>query len=105
MNKFFVSNDLYLQTVDVITARAEPLGIEIIFGDASSVELTNEFLARLYNIQMLTVKFMTTVNLLSAKNLDIQVSVIADIMSLVCLKSWKLGSRCRCWFYKDLEFQ
>ena len=64
VNKFFVSNDLYLQTVDVITARAEPLGIEIIFGDANSVELTTNSLVRLYNIQMLTVKFMTTVSLL-----------------------------------------
>ena len=43
VNKFFVSNDLYLQTIDVITARAEPLGIEIVFGDANSIELSNEF--------------------------------------------------------------
>ena len=88
VNKFFVSNDLYLQTVDVITARAEPLGIEIIFGDASSVELTNEFFGAIVQYpnaygEIYDYSEFTS----SAKNLDIQVSVIADIMSLVLLKS------------------
>lgn len=88
VNKFFVSNDLYLQTVDVITARAEPLGIEVIFGDANTIELSNEFFGaivqypnaygEIYDYSEFT---------FSAKNLDIQVSVIADIMSLVLLKS------------------
>ena len=88
VNKFFVSNDLYLQTIDVITARAEPLGIEIIFGDANTIELSNEFFGaivqypnaygEIYDYSEFT---------FSAKNLDIQVSVIADIMSLVLLKS------------------
>ena len=88
VNKFFVSNDLYLQTIDVITARAEPLGIEVIFGDANTIELSNEFFGaivqypnaygEIYDYSEFT---------FSAKNLDIQVSVIADIMSLVLLKS------------------
>jgi len=88
VNKFFVSNDLYLQTVDVITARAEPLGIEIIFGDASSIELSNEFFGAIVQYpnaygEIYDYSEFTS----SAKNLDIQVSVIADIMSLVLLKS------------------
>ncbi len=88
VNKFFVSNDLYLQTVDVITARAEPLGIEIIFGDANSIELSNEFFGAIVQYpnaygEIYDYSEFTS----SAKNLDIQVSVIADIMSLVLLKS------------------
>ena len=88
VNKFFVSNDLYLQTVDVITARAEPLGIEIIFGDASSIELSDEFFGAIVQYpnaygEIYDYSEFTS----SAKNLDIQVSVIADIMSLVLLKS------------------
>ena len=88
VNKFFVSNDLYLQTIDVITARAEPLGIEIIFGDASSIELSNEFFGAIVQYpnaygEIYDYSEFTS----SAKNLDIQVSVIADIMSLVLLKS------------------
>ena len=88
VNKFFVSNDLYLQTIDVITARAEPLGIEIIFGDANSTELSNEFFGAIVQYpnaygEIYDYSEFTS----SAKNLDIQVSVIADIMSLVLLKS------------------
>ena len=88
VNKFFVSNDLYLQTVDVITARAEPLGIEIIFGDANSIELSDEFFGAIVQYpnaygEIYDYSEFTS----SAKNLDIQVSVIADIMSLVLLKS------------------
>jgi glycine dehydrogenase len=88
VNKFFVSNDLYLQTVDVITARAEPLGIEIIFGDASSIELSDEFFGAIVQYpnaygEIYDYSEFTS----SAKNLDIQVSVIADVMSLVLLKS------------------
>lgn len=88
VNKFFVSNDLYLQTIDVITARAEPLGIEIIFGDANSIELSNEFFGAIVQYpnaygEIYDYSEFTS----SAKDLDIQVSVIADIMSLVLLKS------------------
>jgi glycine dehydrogenase len=88
VNKFFVSNDLYLQTIDVITARAEPLGIEIVFGDANSIKLTNEFFGAIVQYpnaygEIYDYSEFTS----SAKDLDIQVSVIADIMSLVLLKS------------------
>ena len=88
VNKFFVSNDLFLQTIDVITARAEPLGIEIVFGDANSIELSNEFFGAIVQYpnaygEIYDYSEFTS----SAKNLDIQVSVIADIMSLVLLKS------------------
>ncbi len=88
VNKFFVSNDLYLQTIDVITARAEPLGIEIVFGDANSIELSNEFFGAIVQYpnaygEIYDYSEFTS----SAKDLDIQVSVIADIMSLVLLKS------------------
>ncbi len=88
VNKFFVSNDLFLQTIDVITARAEPLGIEIVFGDANSIKLTNEFFGAIVQYpnaygEIYDYSEFTS----SAKDLDIQVSVIADIMSLVLLKS------------------
>jgi glycine dehydrogenase len=79
---------MYLQTIDVITARAEPLGIEIIFGDANTIELSNEFFGAIVQYpnaygEIYDYSEFTS----SAKNLDIQVSVISDIMSLVLLKS------------------
>ena len=88
VNKFFVSNDLYLQTIDVITARAEPLGIEIVFGDPESIDLSNEFFGAIVqypNAYGEIYDYGEFTN--SAKDLNIQVSVIADVMSLVLLKS------------------
>ena len=88
VNKFFVSENIFLQTKEVLFARAEPLEIEIITGDPLEIELTNEFFGgiiqypdaygEIYDYSEFTSK---------AKNLEIQVSVIADIMSLVLLQS------------------
>ena len=84
----FVSENIFLQTKEVLFARAEPLEIEIITGDPLEIELTNEFFGgiiqypdaygEIYDYSEFTSK---------AKNLEIQVSVIADIMSLVLLQS------------------
>ena len=88
VNKFFVSDDIFLQTMEVITARAEPLGIELVFGDPKSVDLNNEFFGAIVqypNAYGDIYDYGDFTN--SAKEFDIQVSVIADIMSLVLLKS------------------
>ncbi len=88
VNKFFVSDDVFLQTLEVITARAEPLGIELVFGDPKSIDLNNEFFGAIVqypNAYGDIYDYGDFTN--SAKEFDIQVSVIADIMSLVLLKS------------------
>jgi glycine dehydrogenase len=88
VNKFFVSDDIFLQTIEVITARAEPLGIELVFGDPKSIDLNNEFFGAIVqypNAYGDIYDYGDFTN--SAKGFDIQVSVIADIMSLVLLKS------------------
>jgi glycine cleavage system P protein (glycine dehydrogenase) len=41
-NKFFVSNDCYPQTIDVLKSRAIPLGIELIIDEIKNVKLSNE---------------------------------------------------------------
>ena len=88
VNKFFVSDGLFLQTKEVLIARAEPLEIEIITGDPEKIELTDQFFGgiiqypdaygEIYDYSEFTSK---------AKTLEIQISVVADIMSLVLLKS------------------
>ena len=88
VNKFFVSESIFLQTKDVLFARAEPLEIEIITGDPEKIELTNEFFGAIIQYpdaygEIRDYSSFTT----EAKSLDIQVSVIADIMSLVILDS------------------
>ena len=69
VNKFFVSDRVFLQTKDVITARAEPLGIEIVYGNPATIKLMEIISELYYNILMLMVKFMTTVILLQKLNI------------------------------------
>ena len=42
-NQFFVSEELFPQTIDVLKTRANPLGIELIIGDHRKIELTEKF--------------------------------------------------------------
>ncbi len=39
--KFFVDNNIFPQTKDVLVTRAEPIGIELVFGDYHSIDNTN----------------------------------------------------------------
>ncbi|HMG68469.1 MAG TPA: hypothetical protein VK588_12315, partial [Chitinophagaceae bacterium] len=41
--KFFVDDEIFPQTKDVIVTRASPLGIEIVFGDYKKVKIDNTF--------------------------------------------------------------
>ncbi|MCB9261032.1 MAG: aminomethyl-transferring glycine dehydrogenase [Flavobacteriales bacterium] len=42
-NKFFVDNNIFPQTIDVIKTRAVPVGIELVFGDFNTVNLDESF--------------------------------------------------------------
>jgi glycine dehydrogenase len=42
-NKFFVSDKCYVQTIDVLNSRSEPLGIELVVGNVKEVEVDNSF--------------------------------------------------------------
>jgi glycine dehydrogenase len=42
-SKFFVDNEIFPQTKDVIVTRATPLGIEIVFGDYNTAKIDNTF--------------------------------------------------------------
>ena len=43
VNKFFVDNNIFPQTLDVIMTRAEPLGIDLVMGDYSEQEIDDSF--------------------------------------------------------------
>ncbi len=43
INKFFVSSDTFFQTLDVLTTRAEPLGIELVIGKFDEVIIDKSF--------------------------------------------------------------
>ena len=88
VNKFFVSEYLFEQTKEVITARAEPLGIQIIFGLPEEIKFTDEFFGSIIQYpnaygEIYDYSYFTK----RAHELNIPVAVTADIMSLVLLKS------------------
>ncbi|TNE80595.1 MAG: glycine dehydrogenase (aminomethyl-transferring) [Bacteroidetes bacterium] len=46
-NKFFVSNQCFPQTIDVLKTRSEPIGVELVIGDHREIQLTEEFFGAL----------------------------------------------------------
>lgn len=88
-NKFFVSEFAYPQTIDVIKGRAKHLGIELIFGDPTNFDLTDDkifgALVQYPDVYGRVKDLRGFVEKLS-KN-DVKVAVAADIMSLVLLEA------------------
>ncbi|MDV7187101.1 aminomethyl-transferring glycine dehydrogenase [Lutibacter sp. TH_r2] len=85
-NTFFVSEDLYPQTIDVLKTRALPFGIELIFGNHSEFEfLENVFGA----IVQYPTKYGTVSNYKNfvekANSVEARVVVAADLLSLALL--------------------
>jgi glycine dehydrogenase len=84
--KFFVSDEVFPQTIDVLKTRAEPLGIELEIGDYSEFNFDNEF----YGVILQYPGKNGVVNDYSGftakcKTNNIRVVVAADILSLVML--------------------
>lgn len=85
-NVFFVSEELFPQTIDILKTRSEPYGIELQIGDHRTVELTDNMFGAIvqypagkgavYNYTDFAVK---------GHEKGIKLTVVADIMSLVLL--------------------
>ncbi|MCX6233951.1 MAG: aminomethyl-transferring glycine dehydrogenase [Bacteroidetes bacterium] len=87
VNKFFVSNELFPQTIDVLKTRSGPLGIELIFGDHRHVEFNEAFFGAIvqYPSERGNVhNYSTFVE--HAHQAGALVIVAADILSLALLK-------------------
>jgi glycine dehydrogenase len=85
-NKFFVSELCFPQTIDVLKTRSKPLGIELVIGNHETVALNDKFFGVCVQYPAVTGEvydYTKFVN--SAKALDIQVAIAADIMSLLLL--------------------
>ncbi len=86
-NTFFVSDKVYAQTLDLLKTRSEPMGIDLVVGDISMVDLTDE------NIYGIMVQYpdatgeITDYSALfeTAHDQGIFVSVAADLLSLTLL--------------------
>jgi glycine dehydrogenase len=85
-NKYFVSEAIFAQTIDILKTRANPFGIELVIGDHENFEPTAEFFGaivqypagngEIYNYSDLA-------NTLHAQN--VKLTVIADLLSLTLL--------------------
>ena len=88
VNKFFLSEKVFEQNKEVIVARAEPLGIEVVIGDAESIKFGDEFFGAIVQYPDAYGEVHDYSNFVEkAKQFQIPVAAIADIMSLVLLKS------------------
>lgn len=88
-NKFFVDRNTFPQTVDVLSTRANPLGIELVIDDLKSLDITDVNLFGVYvqyPDQNGAIKDHTAF-ISSAHENDVAVVVGTDLMSLLLLKS------------------
>jgi glycine dehydrogenase len=85
-HKFFVDKSVYKQTLDVMITRATPLNIEIVVGDWSSFDFSEEYIGVLIQYPSAT-GAVEDYRAFAARcnELEIQVVVAADVMSLTML--------------------
>ncbi len=86
--KFFISEDIYPQSLAVCQTKAEGLGIEIVVGNPFEFDFTDDFFGALFQYPGKSGAVVDYTDLISElKQKEIQTAVAADIMSLVLLKS------------------
>ena len=84
--KFFVDMEIFPQTKDVLVTRANPLGIDLVFGDINEITLDETFFGAVLQYpnnsgSIVDYKEFTQ----GATDLDIPVCAIADLMALTLL--------------------
>ncbi|RYD87950.1 MAG: glycine dehydrogenase (aminomethyl-transferring), partial [Sphingobacteriales bacterium] len=85
-NKFFVSDEIFAQTIDILKTRSQPYGIELVTGNHQTVELTDDMFGAIVqypakNGEVYDYKDFAA----KAHEKGIKLTVVADIMSLVLL--------------------
>ncbi|MBA2610821.1 MAG: aminomethyl-transferring glycine dehydrogenase [Bacteroidetes bacterium] len=85
-NKFFISNTVFPQTIDVVKTRAVPYGIELVIGDTNTTKLDDSYFGVLIqypdiNGEVSDYKTFAA----NAKALDIQIAVATDLLALALL--------------------
>ena len=86
--KFFVDQDVYVQTKALLQTRAEPIGVELVFGDAMSFEPSEEFFGALvqYPTASGSVRDYVEFSAACARH-EVRLAVAADILALTLLPS------------------
>ncbi|CAH1385854.1 aminomethyl-transferring glycine dehydrogenase [Candidatus Nitrotoga sp. M5] len=85
-NKFFVSNECYPQTIDVLKTRSTPMGIELVVGDFKAESLDSSIYGALLQYPSVDGKVHDYADFVKrAKANGTTIAVAADILSLVLL--------------------
>jgi glycine dehydrogenase len=87
-NQFFVSEELFPQTIDILKTRANPLGVKLIFDDHRKIELSDKFFGLIVQYPAGQGEIYDYRELFkSAEKLNIYTIVAADLLSLALLTS------------------
>ena len=86
--KFFVSEDIFPQTLDVLKTRAIPIGIELVVGNPDEFNFGSDYFGALVQYPGASGKIIDLKSFISNANSNsIKVAVAADILSLVVLEA------------------
>ena len=85
-NRFFVDNDIFPQTIDVLRTRSGPLGIELVFGKADKFTFTDKFFGTIIQYPTLTGEVKEYADFVKrAHSVHALVAVSVDLLSLALL--------------------
>jgi len=85
-NKFFISNTVFPQTIDVVRTRAVPYSIELVIGDANTVSLDDSFFGALIQYPDINGEVNDYAKFVEhAHSKEIQVAVATDLLALALL--------------------
>jgi glycine dehydrogenase len=92
--KFFVSEDIFPQTLAVLQTRAIPIGVELVIGNAEEFKFNSDFFGALIQYPGASGNITDIETFIETANANnIKVAVAADILSLVKLEApGKLGA-------------
>ncbi|MCB9223795.1 MAG: aminomethyl-transferring glycine dehydrogenase [Crocinitomicaceae bacterium] len=87
VSKFFLSENCFSQTIDVVIGRAENIGVEVVVGSPESFVPSAEYFGAIVQFPDKFGKVTDLSGFISAAHAhEVKVGVAADIMSLVLLK-------------------
>jgi glycine dehydrogenase len=88
VNKFFVSEEVLPQTIDVLKTRALPLGIELVIGDHESFEFSEDFFGTFLQYPGKYGQVFDYAGFVAKANeKNIKTAVAADLLGLVKLRA------------------
>jgi len=85
--KFFVSEDIFPQTLSLLKSRSKPLGVELIIDKIDNISLDNSFFGAIVQYPSSSGVIIDIEPFIDkCKSFEIKVAVTADILSLALLK-------------------